>query len=142
MHVDAHTHTHVSALCTHICAQIFTKNFLVVHYSIWSLSFKFHKDPMFHCWDICKKLIVTFLLSATVNESFRKSEVLFTSDFTLGHCFIKAIHQSFKFGKNIRIQFKIFYILYCGADRSPLLTFPIFLWLFWAAAPQKECYLF
>ena len=49
-----YTFVHVFALCAHICAQIFTKFFLLVHYSVMSLSFKFHKDLIF-CWgDICK----------------------------------------------------------------------------------------
>ena len=61
-----YTFVHVFALCAHICAQIFTKFFLVVHYTIISLSFKFHKDPIFHCWDIWKKLWVAFFLATTV----------------------------------------------------------------------------
>ena len=47
MHVDAHAH--VFASCTCVCAQIFTKICLVVHNSVISLSFKFHKDPIFCC---------------------------------------------------------------------------------------------
>ena len=45
---------HVFALCAHICAQIFTKFFLLVHYSVMSLSLKFHKDMNFCCGDIFK----------------------------------------------------------------------------------------
>ena len=37
---------HVFALCLRVCAQIFTKIFVVLHYSNISLSFKFHKDPI------------------------------------------------------------------------------------------------
>ena len=44
-----YTHMHVFLLCVCVCAQIFTKIFLVVQYSVISLSFKFHKDPMFRC---------------------------------------------------------------------------------------------
>ena len=57
---------HVFASCARVCAQIFTKIFLVLHYSVINLHFKFHKDPMFRCWDICKKLSGAFFLSATV----------------------------------------------------------------------------
>ena len=38
-------HAHVFALCVCVSAQIFTKKILVVHYSVMSLSSKFHKDP-------------------------------------------------------------------------------------------------
>ena len=41
------TGVHVFASCAPVCAQIFTKIFLVVHYSFMSLSFKFHKDLIF-----------------------------------------------------------------------------------------------
>ena len=53
MHIDVHTH--VFASCAHICAQILTKICLVVHYSIISLSFKFHKDwpPPQQFWQPC-----------------------------------------------------------------------------------------
>ena len=44
-----HARVHIFTSCTHICVQIFTQMFLVVHYSVFSLSFKFHKDPIFHC---------------------------------------------------------------------------------------------
>ena len=43
---------HVFALCVLLCTWIFTKIFLVVYYSVMSLSFKFHKDPVFRCGDI------------------------------------------------------------------------------------------
>ena len=49
-----YTHMHVFASCARVCAQIFTKIFLVVHYSFMSLSFKFHKDLIFRWGDICK----------------------------------------------------------------------------------------
>ena len=42
-----YTRVHVFALWACVCAQIFTKIFLVVHYSFMSLSFKFHKDMIF-----------------------------------------------------------------------------------------------
>ena len=38
-----------------MCKDLYKKN-LVVHYSFISLSFKFHKDLMFRCGDICKLL--------------------------------------------------------------------------------------
>ena len=43
----SYTRVHVFASCARVCTQIFTKNFLVVHYSVMSLSFKFHKDLIF-----------------------------------------------------------------------------------------------
>ena len=46
-----YTHVHVFVSCAHVFAQIFTKNFLGVHYSVISLSFKFHKDLMSRSWD-------------------------------------------------------------------------------------------
>ena len=42
-----YTHVQVFASCARVCAQIFTKIFLVVHYSFMSLSFMFHKDLIF-----------------------------------------------------------------------------------------------
>ena len=45
--------------------------FLKVHYSVISLSFKFHKDLIFHCRDICK--IKCVFLATTVygsNQSY------------------------------------------------------------------------
>ena len=49
-----YTCVHAFALCARVCAQIFTKIFLVVHSFVENLSFKFHKDLIF-CWgDICK----------------------------------------------------------------------------------------
>ena len=47
-------HMHVFASCVCVCTQIFTKIFVVVHYSVMSFSLKFHKDPIFRCGDICK----------------------------------------------------------------------------------------
>ena len=49
-----HLRLHVFAFCAGIWALIFIKNFLVVHYSVISLSFKFHKELIFRCRDICK----------------------------------------------------------------------------------------
>ena len=49
-----YTCVHVFALFALTCLQIFTKFFLVVHYSVMSLSFKFHKDMIFRWGDICK----------------------------------------------------------------------------------------
>ena len=61
MHVDVHVH--VFASCARVYAHIFSKICLVVHYSVMNLRIIFHKDPMFRCWDICKKFsIVGFLL--------------------------------------------------------------------------------
>ena len=45
---------HVFALCVLLCTWIFTKIFVVVYYSVMSLIFKFHKDPILRCRDICK----------------------------------------------------------------------------------------
>ena len=42
-----YTRVHVFASCARVCAQTFTKIFLVVHYSFMSLSLKFHKDLIF-----------------------------------------------------------------------------------------------
>ena len=47
MHFD--TQVHIFASCTSVCAQIFTKSFLVVHYSVLSIKVKFHKDLIFYC---------------------------------------------------------------------------------------------
>ena len=60
-----HMRMHVFALLARVCAQIFTKKILVAHFSFISLSFKFHKDLMFRCGDICKLLWGIFL-AATV----------------------------------------------------------------------------
>ena len=49
-----YTFMHVFASCVQVCAHIFTKFFLLVHYFVMSLSFKFHKDLIFHWGDICK----------------------------------------------------------------------------------------
>ena len=49
-----YTHMHVFLSCVCVCAQIFTKFFLVVHYSAMNLIFKFHKDLIFHWGVICK----------------------------------------------------------------------------------------
>ena len=42
----------VFALCADVCKKILTKLFVLVYYSVMSLSFKFHKDLVFHCGDI------------------------------------------------------------------------------------------
>ena len=60
-----YTHVHVFASCARVFAQIFTKIFLVVHYSVMSLSFKFHKDLIFRWGDICKIERCVFL-AATI----------------------------------------------------------------------------
>ena len=45
----------------HICGQIFTNNFLVVHYSIMSVRLKFQKDQI--CWyRVAKKLFLSGIL--------------------------------------------------------------------------------
>ena len=49
-----YTHVHIFPSCVRIHAQIFTKFFLVVHCSVMSLSFKFHKNLIFRWGDICK----------------------------------------------------------------------------------------
>ena len=49
-----YTLMHAFASCVRVCAQIFNKNFLVIHHSFDSLSFKFHKDLIFRRGDICK----------------------------------------------------------------------------------------
>ena len=51
---------HIFALCPYVYAQIFTNFFLLVHYYVMSLSFKFHKNLIF-CWgDICKIELCVF----------------------------------------------------------------------------------
>ena len=51
-----------SASCTGVCARIFMKLIVVVHWYLMSLSIKFHADPSFGCRDICKT-IMTFVWS-------------------------------------------------------------------------------
>ena len=51
---------HVYALCARACAQIFTKNLLIILYYLMNESLKFHKDRSFRCGDICKT-ILTFV---------------------------------------------------------------------------------
>ena len=48
------TWMHNFASCAHVSAQFFTNIYFVVHYSVMSLSLKFHKDLIFHCKDISK----------------------------------------------------------------------------------------
>ena len=66
-----YTFMHVFALCVHVCAQIFTKFFLLVHYFVMSLSFKFHKDLIFHWGDICKIERCVFFGHYCMLEIFR-----------------------------------------------------------------------
>ena len=40
--------------------------FLVIYYSVMSLNFKFHKDPIFRCEDICKNAAVRVFFAVTV----------------------------------------------------------------------------
>ena len=74
--MDVYARVHVFSSYMRIYAQIFTKFFLVVYYAIISLSFKFHEDPIFRCWDIWKKLSCEFSFAATVRfeYSFQTSE--------------------------------------------------------------------
>ena len=63
-------HVHTFASCARICAQIFTKFVLVVHYSVMSLRFKFNNDQpaLFH---YCHQLVWKVL-------TWQVSEVLYT----------------------------------------------------------------
>ena len=47
-------------------AQIFMKFYVEINFYHVNLSLKFHKDPILHCWDICKKLSDAFFFAATV----------------------------------------------------------------------------
>ena len=49
--------THVYASCAHVCARIFTENYLVILYYLMNISLKFHKDLSFRCGDICKTIL-------------------------------------------------------------------------------------
>ena len=48
---NAQVHIYVSCLC--VCVRIFMKNQQVILYYLINITFKFHKDPMFRCGDIC-----------------------------------------------------------------------------------------
>ena len=48
---------HVYASCARMCAQIFTKNLLMILYYLMNKSLKFHKDRSFRCGDICKTIL-------------------------------------------------------------------------------------
>ena len=63
-------HTHVFPSCMHICAQIFTKNYLLVPFSVMSLRLKFHKDPLFCCGDIWKMERGFFLATTVHTKSY------------------------------------------------------------------------
>ena len=51
---------HVYASCARMCAQIFTKNLLMILYYLVNRSLEFHKDRSFRCGDI-RKTILTFV---------------------------------------------------------------------------------
>ena len=56
-----------------VCAQIFAKIFILFLFSVMSLSFKFHQDPIFRCGDICKIELYLFMASTVgVAKSSRK----------------------------------------------------------------------
>ena len=65
MHGDLHVH--VFASCARVCAQIFTQNFLVVHYSVTNLSLNFIKIWSSVAEIFGKNLAVRFFAS-TVNK--------------------------------------------------------------------------
>ena len=48
---------HVYTSCARVCAQIFTKIFLIILYYLMNVSLKFHKDRSFRCGDICKTIL-------------------------------------------------------------------------------------
>ena len=52
--VHVWTHTRTFSLC--VCAYVHR----LVHYSVMSLSFKYHKDLIFRCGDICKIAMLFF----------------------------------------------------------------------------------
>ena len=65
-----YTHVHIFPSCVRIHAQIFTKIFLVVHCSVMSLSFKFHKNRIFRWGDICKMELCVFFAATVVSSSW------------------------------------------------------------------------
>ena len=48
---------HIYASCVRVCAQIFTKNLLIIYYYLMNISLKFYNDPSFRCGDICKTVL-------------------------------------------------------------------------------------
>ena len=48
---------HVYASCARMCAQIFTKNLLMILYYLVNRSLEFHKDRSFRCGDIRKTIL-------------------------------------------------------------------------------------
>ena len=64
---------HVYASCARICAQICTKNLLMILYYLMNKSLKFHKDRSFRCWDICKTILtfVLFLIFSCIFHIFK-----------------------------------------------------------------------
>ena len=72
-HFRASNHIFASFVC--VCAQIFTKIFMVVLFSVMSLSFKFHKDPIFLCGDICKMELWFFFGQHCMFQTILKSIV-------------------------------------------------------------------
>ena len=48
---------HFYASCAGVCAQILTKNLLMILYYLMNISLKFHIDLSFRCRDICKTVL-------------------------------------------------------------------------------------
>ena len=48
---------HVYSSCSRVCARIFTKNLVIIHYYLMNISLKFHKDRGFRCGDTCKTIL-------------------------------------------------------------------------------------
>ena len=48
---------HIFSSCARVCSRIFTKNQQIILYYLMNISLKFHKDPSFHCGDICKTVL-------------------------------------------------------------------------------------
>ena len=83
-----YTSVHAFALCARMCAQIFTKIFLVVHYSVENLSFKFHKDLIFCLGYICKIQRCVFF------GRYDMSQMAYVSNFGIhGNFGINVIHH-------------------------------------------------
>ena len=68
---------HINASCGHVCAIIFIINFLLVHYYLISLSFKFHKDLSFCYGDICKMMLTFFQNSFSMYRVLQKNGTVF-----------------------------------------------------------------
>ena len=49
--------THINASCVCVCAQIFTKNLLIILYYLMNISLKFRKARCFCCGDIYKTIL-------------------------------------------------------------------------------------